>query len=251
MQDVLAGRLFRTRSGALVIGVVAALLAAILLVVYLRQYRSSVDSGARPMTVLVAKSLIPKGTSGSIIGEQELFQVASVPRSQLKNLAISDPAAIAGRVAVADIYPGQQLTASDFTVSTTNAIPTRITGAERAIALPVDSSHGLIGQVSGGDHVDVYVGVNTPAGPVLKLLASDIEVLQAPGGGGNGVVGGGGGSNAVLQVTAKQAALFAFSSDNGRIWLVLRPQSGARATPPETVDVTTLLAGAKPLGKAR
>ena len=41
------------------IGGVAAVLAAILLIVYLHSYRSSVNSGTRPMTVLVAKSLIP------------------------------------------------------------------------------------------------------------------------------------------------------------------------------------------------
>ena len=62
MQDVFAGRLFKTRGGAVLIGGVAAVLAAILLVVYLHSYRSSVNSGSRPMTVLVAKSLIPKGT---------------------------------------------------------------------------------------------------------------------------------------------------------------------------------------------
>ena len=50
MQDVFAGRIFKTRGGAVLIGGAAAVLAAILLVVYLHSYRSSVNSGTRPIT---------------------------------------------------------------------------------------------------------------------------------------------------------------------------------------------------------
>ncbi len=241
MQDAFTGRLTSTRGGALLIGGIAALLAAVLLVVYLRQYRSSVDSGSRPMSVLVAKSLIPKNTPGKVIAQRDLFQVASLPRDQLKDLAISDPAAVNGRVALSDIYPGQQLTAADFTAETTTAVPTQITGRQRAIAIPVDSAHGAIGAVAAGDHVDVYVGLSSQQGATaaaaLKLLASDIVVLSAPG------VGAATGGNALLRVTAVQAPKVAFASDNGRIWLIVRPQSGAKPTPPSLVTVATLLAG--------
>src|SRR5947199_4196965 len=108
MQDVFAGRLFKTRGGAVLIGGVAAVLAAILLIVYLHSYRSSVNSGTRPMTVLVAKSLIPRGTSGSLVAQEGLYQVTTVPKDQLKALAVIDPGALAGRVTINDVYPGQQ-----------------------------------------------------------------------------------------------------------------------------------------------
>ena len=256
MQDVLSGKLFTTRGGALVVGGLAAGLAAILLLVYLHQYRNSLESGSQPMTVLVAKSLIPKGTSGTLVGQKDLFQVTSVPKDQLKDGAISDPSAVKGRVAVGDIFPGQQLTAADFSVATTTALPTQITGKQRAISIPVDSNHGLIGQVASGDRVDVYVGFNAEQGgaaqPVLKLMAANVLVLQAP-----AVAGGGVGSNnassgnAVLRVTTKQAAKFAFAADNGHLWLVLRPQVDARPTPPDLVTVATLLAGTAPLKSGR
>jgi Flp pilus assembly protein CpaB len=257
VQDVLSGKLFTTRGGALVVGGLAAGLAAILLIVYLHQYRNSLESGSQPMTVLVAKSLIPKGTSGTLIGQKDLFQVTSVPRDQLKEGAIVDPTAVKDRIAVADIFPGQQLTGADFSVGTTTALPTRISGAQRAISIPVDTNHGLVGQVSTGDRVDVYVGFNADQGgtssPVLKLLATNVLVLQAPTGGGGGGVGStsSGGSSAVLRVTTKQAAKFAFSSDNGHLWLILRPQVDARPTPPDLVTVATLLAGATPLKSGR
>jgi Flp pilus assembly protein CpaB len=243
VQDAFSGKLQRSRGGALIIGVAAAVLAAILLAVYLHQYRSSVDSGSKPMTVLVAKSLIPKGTPGAVVAQRELFQVTQVRKDELKNLAISDPSVIRGRVAVADIYPNQQLTSSDFTEVQSNALPMQMARDQRAISIPLDASHGLIGQVQSGDRVDVYVGLGNGAGggAVTKLLARNILVLSAANSTGNGTSGTTG--NTVLRVSADQAAKFAFSSDYGKLWLVLRPRIEPSATPPALVTAQTLLAG--------
>ena len=240
MQDIFQSRLFRTRGGALIAGAIAALLAAVLLIIYLHSYRSSVNSGKKPVQVLVAKSLIPKGTSGTIIAHKSLYQVTTVPKDQLKNLAISDPSVLNDRVTASDVFPGQQLTQDDFTTETGTGVPYDITGPQRAIAVPVDATHGLIGQVQDGSFVDVYVGVDatngsgsTNASPaVVTLLASNILVLVAP----TGTAG-----NAVLRVNTLQAARFAFAADNAKVWLVLRPQSGASKTPPAFVTLDTLL----------
>jgi Flp pilus assembly protein CpaB len=155
-----------------------------------------------------------------------------VQKDQLKLFAIADPAAIKGRIAAADIFPGQQLTQGDFTTEATASIPYQITGTDRAIAIPVDSAHGLVGQVSAGNFVDVYVGVSASSGTV-KLLASNILVLVAPG------------ANAVLRVPTSEAPKFAFAADNAKIWLVLRPQVGASRTPPASATLASLLAGGR------
>ncbi len=78
--------------------------------------------------MLVAKNLIQKGTPGDIIGTSDQFQVASVPKGQLQIGALTDPAALAGRVAVTDIYPGQQLTAGYFAYAPPGTLQTKITG---------------------------------------------------------------------------------------------------------------------------
>jgi Flp pilus assembly protein CpaB len=244
VQSLFAGRLFRNRGGAIAAAVAAALLATILLIVYLHSYRSSVNSGKRPERVLVAKALIPQGTSGSLIAKQGLYQVTTVQKDQLKALALSDPAALTGSIAAHDIFPGQQMTQADFAPQAETSIPYQITGAQRAIAIPVDSAHGLIGQVTNGNFVDVYVGVSGAGGSasagsggaVVTLLLADVLVLSAP---------GAAGPNAILRVTSSQAARFAFAADNARIWLVLRPQVGAKRTLPTTATLATLLAGGK------
>jgi Flp pilus assembly protein CpaB len=227
-------RLFRNRSGALIAGVIAAGIAIILLVVYLNSYRSSVNSNQAPERVLVATKLIGKGTPGGSIAQKNLYQVTAVAKDQLKLNAITDPAALNDRVAVADIFPGQQLTQDDFTTEAQTGVPYQLTGRQRAIAIPTDASHGVGGVVGAGNFVDVYIGTSGGQGQLVTLLASNVYVIEAP-------VGGGG--NFILRVPTKQAAKFAFASDNTKIWLVLRPQVGGSRTPPTTATLATLLTG--------
>ena len=60
----LTTKVSQSRGWTLALGIAAAALAAILLIAYLVQYRSSVNDSTAPTPVLVAKNLIPKGTSG-------------------------------------------------------------------------------------------------------------------------------------------------------------------------------------------
>ena len=236
MQQALSGKIGNSRGWTLALGIGAAALAAILLVVYLNRYRSSVDSANAATPVLVAKNLIPKGASGQIIAQKALFQVASLPKDDLKVGAISDPAYLNGRVAAADIFPGQQITTADLSATTTEAVPTKLTGTERALAVPVDSARGLVGYTQSGDHVDVYVSLNGDNGVLLTLLAPNVEIVNAP---------TAGQSTYVLKAPAPLAQRLAFASDNGTLWFLARPLVGAKKTPPLTITMQTLLAQAQ------
>src|SRR5205807_8001796 len=124
----IAHDLFSSRRRSLVMGGAAAVLATIVLGVYLHNYRSTVNGGAVTAPVLVAKNLIPKGTSGDTIASSSQYQVAQLPRSDLKNGAITDPGILAGRVALADIYPRQQLTATEFSAAGIDTLGNHLTG---------------------------------------------------------------------------------------------------------------------------
>jgi Flp pilus assembly protein CpaB len=254
MQNILSSRLLSTRGGTVVLGAIAALLAAIILLVYLNRYRESVSSSSAPQTVLVAKSLIPKGTSGALVGQKELFQSATLPGDQIKEGAVTDPATLKGKVAADDIFPGQQITTADFSATATDAVATQITGPQRAISIAIDEAHGNIGQLVAGDHIDVWAGMNVvpPRGdavtPVVTLIAADILVMAAPGAGSNEGVGGGDeAANVVLRLNNTQAAKVAFAADNGRLWFMLRPRSSSTPTRPKFADVESLLIGVTPL----
>ena len=137
-----------SRRAAILLSIAALAIAAILLIVYVQSYRNSVSGENAPTSVIVAKSLIPAGTSGTIIATKQQYQATTLPQKDIKVGAISDPAYINGRVAVADIVPGQQLTTADFTVPTTTAVTTKITGKQRAISVSVDNVHGSLSQLS-------------------------------------------------------------------------------------------------------
>ena len=254
----LAQRLLSTRGGTIAVSAVAAVLATAVLLAYLHRYRETVGASSEPMSVLVASDVIEKGTPGSVVGAQERFQVATTPRSELKEGAITDPAALRGKVAVDDIYPGEQLTVGHFSATGADVVGNRLSADQRAIAVPIDPAHGMIGSVEAGDHVDVFAGFNvkrlradgTPdpeaeERPVLRLLVEDVVVLAAPEAAG-GVGGGGQSANVTLRVADEDAARIAFAADNGKVWVVLRPRSGADPTGPDLVTIETVLFGVKP-----
>ena len=54
-------------------------------------------------------------------------------------------------------------------------------------------------------------------------------------------------TNVSLRVDDEQAAKLAFASDNGKLWLSLRPSVGARAAKPTIVTASTLLLGVQPM----
>lgn len=67
-----------------------------------------------PTPVLVAKRLIPEGTSWSTIVGRRMYVPTTLPCAERKPGAVADPADLAGTVTVVDLFPGQQLTDADF-----------------------------------------------------------------------------------------------------------------------------------------
>ena len=237
MENLAPNRLLKTRQGTIVVGVAAAVLAAILLLVYLSHYRNSVKGSTEPVTVLVARSLIPKGTSGTSLATKGLFVVTTIPKGQLKLGAISDPVALRNTFAVADIYPRQQLTTADFTAASVGALAAQLSGSWRAVALPaLDAARGLSPDVQPGDHVDVYGQLNSTTGLVLP----NVLVLASPtlaAAGSTAPVSG----NYILRVPTAKAPRFAYVGQNGSFWLVLRPGHGAHPTQPAFVTADNAL----------
>jgi Flp pilus assembly protein CpaB len=248
-------KLLSTRQGTLGLAVLAGLLAVAALLAFMSGYKRNLDKGAQPITVLVAKSDLPKGSSGDVIARKGLFQATGFKREQVENGAITDPASLRGLVATKEIVPGQQLTTADF-AKPSNPVLSQLAANQRAVSIPLDSAHGMIGQVHAGDHVDVYAGFQVqPDGavrprPVLRVLLQDVEVLEAPDAAqkSQGLAGGTGQTqNVVLRVSDRDAPELSFSSDNGHVWIVQRPEAGGTSPKPTLVNLERLLLGMPPL----
>ena len=250
-------RLTTTRQGTLALAGVAALLALGTLMAFLHGYKKTLADTAQPVTVLVAKEELPKGSSGDLIARKGLFQAVSFKRDQVKDGAITDPGSLSGMVAVHDIVRGQQLTTGDF-AKPTDPVLSKLGADERAISIPLDSAHGIIGRVAAGDRVDVLAGFQVqPDGatrprPILRTLLQNVEVLQAPPTTDTAaktpatpVVNQT--QNIVLKVPEKDMGELAFSSDNGKVWIALRPQAGAAQHQMTLVTLDRLLLGMDPI----
>jgi Flp pilus assembly protein CpaB len=217
-----------SRGWAIAVGAAAVVLAAILLVVYLDRYRARVSGENAPTPVLVAKQLIPAGTPGTLVASNTMYAPTTLPRKEVEVGAIADPQYLSGRAAAADIFPGQQFTATDFAADPNSTVKSQITGFDRAISISIDHVHGSLSQVAAGDSVDMYIGV---AGAV-KLFRPNVKVLAIP------TAQGG---NLVLRVHTRDAANFAFAADNAQLWFVVRPVIGAKQTARTTATTATVL----------
>jgi pilus assembly protein CpaB len=243
-------RFLGTRRGAMTAATVTAAIAAVVLVAFVNRYKASIDTGAAPASVLVTDRLIPKGTAGEAVVSGRLFRPTTVTQDQVKAGALTDAALLQGRVATRDIYPGQQVTAGDFARGI-DPVRGQLARNQRAIAVPLDSSHGLIGNVRAGDRVDVLTGFYEVSGTtgrgqaVLTTLVRDVLVLKAPPevAAGAKTSGAGKTSDVVVRVTDRQSAGIAFASDRGKVWLALRPPTGAEDTPIPDMTYETLVSG--------
>jgi Flp pilus assembly protein CpaB len=252
VENILSSRLLNSRGGTLFVGGAAAVLAVIVVLVYVSQYRSNVNAGNSKANVLVARGFIEKGTPGNYIGRAELFAPQAIVQKQILDGAITDPVALRDRVALHDINPGEQLTVADFSVGAVDTLPTKIAKSERAVGFTVDNPRGLVGNLTAGDHVDVYgifsvdsVG-RCGSGPVLKLVMQNALILRYPTASGGGL-GGSRGQTVVLRANYQQAANIALTAQAGTIYLTARPAANAKPTPPSLQTVQQLLLGVAPV----
>ena len=241
------GGMLATRQGALVLALVCAVAAAGILVFAMGRYRSSVKTGTKQDTVLVATGEIQKGTSGDAIAAQRLFKSTPILATQVVPGALTDAGFVQGKVAASDILPGQQLTAAEFTAPA--GVLGELTRDQGAVSVSIDEQHGNTDILQAGDRVDVYGDFVVPGSPTpeLTLIVPGALVLKPAAGPAGATPAAGAppastlpGSSLVLAVSTNVSAEVAYAADNGKIWLVLRPANAIKATPGLTTLASVL-----------
>src|SRR5687768_2140590 len=147
-------KLLSTRRGIITVAAGAAVLGGAILIVFLSAYRDSLTGADGTEKVLVANVLIEPGSPADAIAENKMYEITSVEKSDIDGAAVREPDAIKGMVTTTPIYPGEQLTTTDFRAQD-GSLGDKIRGRERAISLPFTSYGGLVGDLKAGDHVDV------------------------------------------------------------------------------------------------
>jgi Flp pilus assembly protein CpaB len=169
---------YRIRNVAIAIGL--ALVAMLLTLFYVVNYRRSVQHGQATVQVYVAKSNIAAGTAGSDIAHGKSLRAISIPRRNVVPGAISDPNQVASLVLTQPLYAGEQVTLRRFSDLHSEGIVGQLKHAMRAVQLPGDPNQLLAGTLHAGDHVDLVMNIRLPNSDdhVSRIVLRDLTVLQ-------------------------------------------------------------------------
>jgi Flp pilus assembly protein CpaB len=205
--------LLANRRNSVIIAVLSAIVAGVLIYLFVSHYKKTPPPAAPVMTtVWEAKQLIPQGTPASAIAANGLLKPVQVPVGQVGVGAIPSPAAITSEVTTQAISAGQQVLSSEFTKPLT-AFAGSLGANQRAVAFSFDTEHGLTSYLQAGNDVDV---MDLSGAGQSTLIAQNIPVLANTG----GIV--------VLRLTDRQALLVTAATGKGSLWLSLRPSIKAK-----------------------
>ncbi len=163
------------------IAVVLAVLAALLTIFYVTNYKKSVQEGEDLVAVWVAARDIPVGASGSEVADRNLMRPTEIAKRSVVPGAISEADQIDDLVATERVYEGEQITLSRFRPLGEQGIKAQLKGRLRAIQIPGSEDQLLVGILEEGDHVD-FVGSfgGRGSGGFTRVVLRDLLVLKAP-----------------------------------------------------------------------
>ena len=237
---------YRVRN--VVIAVALAAVAALLTSFYVTSYKRHVQRGQDKVTVLVAKSDIPQGTTGSEAGH--MLQSEQVLRDSVVPGAVTSADQLQGKVATQLTMQGEQVTTRRFNTVSENGVRADLKGTDRAMQLAGDANQLLAGTLQENDHVDLVAtlgcGGNNDC-TFTRVVIRNLKVLQAPAspsGPSTKLASSNGAFDVMLKMTDSQSQKFQHvlsantgSSDSPAWHLILRPVTHD-ADSPESITTT-------------
>ena len=243
----------RLRNLALPLGL--AVLAAVLVGLYVVSYRNSVTHGAGLVKVLVAGRDIPAGTDGSSIAAGGYLKSESVPRRAVVPGSITSAHPLTSLVAGAEIYKGQQITLRQFTPASQGGIFAKFSGTERVVVVPGDPNQLLAGTLSDGDRVDVVMTTKYHFGALARatsrVVLRNLLVLQAPDGSAKTTVSGAATVSAQVVMTDRQAQTMSWAMKQGAWFFALRPTNKPLNSSPTVESVYSILGRGLPSARTQ
>jgi Flp pilus assembly protein CpaB len=235
---------YRIRNILIAVGL--ALVAMMLTLFYVTNYKRSVQHSTKGVAVYVAARDLAAGMPGSDIAKSDM-RVETVQQRDVVPGAISSPSQVAGLVLAAPIYSGEQVTLRRFSDSASQGIRSQLKGTLRAVQVAGDGNQLLAGTLNAGDHVDLVANLrldtNTNA-TATKIVLRNLLVLTPPNDATSGKVSQPSGSmSAILAVTDTQVQKLFFVLKNADWTLELRPVVGASDSAGQVDTLSTILGG--------
>jgi Flp pilus assembly protein CpaB len=234
----------------IVIAVGLALLAMMLTLFYVTNYKRSVQKDAENVQVYVAAKDLTPGQAGADLVKSRAFRVESIARKDVVPGAISSPDQVQNLLLTTPMFAGEQVTLRRFSDVAAQGIRSELKGTMRAVQIAGDANQLLAATLQGGDHVDLVANLHTPnsnSSAVTRIVLRDLTVLTAPSDGGKiGTAGAGStGVSAVLAVTDTQVQRLFFVMRNADWTLELRPVVNATDSKERLDTLESVLRGGR------
>jgi len=230
------------------IAIALALVAGLLTIFYVTNYKRSVVDAESDATVWVAARDVEEGTPGEDIAGGGFLKELEVAKKSVAPGAITSPEQLEGKIASTPIYAGEQLTTLRFTSTEKQGIRAQLTGNKRAVQLSGTQHQLLAGTLREGDYVDVLGSWNVPESDTRhfsRVVLREILVLKAPDrpDSTQKLTNGPNGSAlaAMLALTDAQSQKLFWLTQNGEWTLELRPADDGANSPESAETAWSLL----------
>jgi Flp pilus assembly protein CpaB len=219
---------YRVRN--LVIAIGLALVAMMLTLFYVTNYKRSVQKGTASVQVYVAARDVRPGIAGGDLVKQQGLRAENVRHQDVVPGAISSPEQLQNLVLAGPLYAGEQVTLRRFADAAAQGIRSQLKGPLRAVQVAGPPNQLLAGTLRAGDHVDVVANLrasgNTQTNST-RIVLRNLAVLTAPTDSSVTKVSAGGTTSAILAVTDTQVQRLFYALKNADWTLELRPVAGA------------------------
>jgi Flp pilus assembly protein CpaB len=236
---------YRVRNILIALGL--AVLAAVLVSIYVTSYKRDVQSSEEAVEVLVATRDIPAGTPGEKVVAGSYLAPKDVARRAVVPGAVSSPGQIEKLVASQPVYAGEQVTVRRFTPLKEQGVGGQLKGTLRAIQVSGDGPQLLAGTLKAGDRVDVVAAfqykIDSVEYAASRVVLRDLLVLRGDEADAAAKITAGpqGGHSVVLALTDAQAQKLMFAKTQGEWALQLRPVIDSADSPEGVETYDTIL----------
>lgn len=168
------------RVALLTAAIVIAAIGTTLVYLYAKQANDRAIADARPREVLVASALIPAGQTAEQALAAGSLVTQSIPEKSIATGAVGNVEALAGKVAIGPIYPGQQILTQLFGDTAGAVTGITIPKGLLAASFSFGDTARVAGFVQPGSKVAVFL--TSPAAsddeqPTTRLLLDGVQIL--------------------------------------------------------------------------
>lgn len=224
------------RTVLLVAAILIAALGAGLVLLYVHNVNNRVSVREAPRQILLAKKIIPAGTTGAAAFASGDIEVSKLPEAAIAPNALASISKVSDLVALAPIYPGEQILSTKFGKEGDSGTLTIPTAGTMAISVSLPGPARVNGFIVPGSAVAVYLTANG----ATRLILDDVKVIAV---GSRTLVPSSGQATTTGQqsdivtfgVTSAQAQKLIFAQSAGSLYLaLLTPNSSTSSEPPTT-----------------